>query len=62
LFEKLYVEVEIFKNMLISKATGTEISHQEYKDRRGVPSHAHQLKRLIVPLNEKNELNFHEQL
>lgn len=34
MFEKLCIEVEIFKNMLISKATGTEISHQEYKDRR----------------------------
>ncbi len=28
----------------------------------GVTIHAHQLKRLIVPQNEKNELNFHKQL
>ncbi|MGH0973218.1 hypothetical protein [Bacillus paranthracis] len=34
MFEELYTEVEIFKNMLISKATGTEISYQEYRDRR----------------------------
>lgn len=51
---------EVISSIQENGMTSISVSPSSGKLLTGVPSHHHQVKKLVVPQNEKNELNSHK--